>query len=118
MAKKNIITKIEGNKAWGYMAMGVSFLALVGIAIVAKEEYSARKASDNLAIAEAELEAVVSGAEASAEVVEGAVEVGVGKLEIGVDELEAKVSAEKSDVFSGFVSSYRPLRASRTFRGQ
>lgn len=91
---KNIITKIEGSKIWGYVAIA-SGIAMVGaLVITAKEVYEARKASETLAEVEKDLEEIAT---------DEAVEAFMGEelLETGVHQTE-------------FASSYRPLRQTWT----
>ena len=56
MAKKNIIDVVEGNKAWGWVAGGLAILALVGVAIAAKETIDATRAAKNSQSAKEDLQ--------------------------------------------------------------
>ena len=98
MAKKTIIDNVEGSNIWGYVAMGAGLLAVVGVVIVAKEVVDAKRAARNLEVAQAELEAVKEGSEASEEVV----------VAEEVENFEGRKVMETP--VKGFVSSWRPLR--------
>jgi len=69
MSKTSVIDTVEGSKIWGYVALGTVLLAVTALAITFKEVYEAKKTANNLAIAEAELEAVNNDSSSSREVV-------------------------------------------------
>jgi len=55
---KNVITAIGSSKVWGYVAMGASALALVGVAILVKEKMDAKKAASMRVVVESDLEGI------------------------------------------------------------
>ncbi len=44
--KMDIVSKIEANKTWGYVAIGAAVIAAVGIAITVKEVWDAKKLAE------------------------------------------------------------------------
>lgn len=58
---KNIISTIESNKAWGYMAISAAALALIGIVVLVNENINSKKSSAARLIAEDDLENVKKG---------------------------------------------------------